>query len=82
MFFKKQFNNLNIKVFTVVFLLFNITGCSFIYSDKYSSKEKYNEISREIIKNFSIAISKDPNNYFFYLERGKAKHDYIHLWRA
>ena len=37
---------------------------------------KSNNIKLEIIKNFSRAISRHPNNYFFYLERGRAKDEY------
>ena len=30
----------------------------------------------EIIKNYSKEILREPNNFFFYLERGRAKYEY------
>ena len=54
----------------------NLTGCSYSFDLKKSLQNKSNNINREIIENYSKAISRDPNNFFFYLERGKAKHDY------
>ena len=57
-------------------LLINLTGCSFSFGQKNSLIKKSNNINLEIIKNYSKAISKDPNNFTFYLERGRAKHEY------
>ena len=50
-------------------------GCSVLNENKNLEK-KLNKLNSEIISNFSIALSKDPNNFLFYLERGRAKHDY------
>ena len=52
------------------------SGCSYFYEFKNSSKELNNKYNREIISNFSKAISKNPENSLFYTERGRAKHDY------
>ena len=57
-------------------LVLKISGCSFLYGDKNSLKEKTLNLNKEIIENYTKAISKDPNNPFFFLERGKAKHEY------
>ena len=57
-------------------LVFIISGCSFLYEGKNGYKEKNNKINKEIINNYSKAILKDPNNSFFFLERGKSKHEY------
>ena len=47
-----------------------------MYVEENSSKEPNNKFNREIISNYSKAISKIPDNSLFYLERGRAKHDY------
>ena len=58
-------------------LLLNLTGCSLSFGRKNSIEDKSNNsINLEIIKNYSKAISREPNNFFFYLERGRAKHEY------
>ena len=57
-------------------LLFNISGCSFSYQGRNSLKVKNNNINREIIENYSKAILKDPKNSYFFLERGRTKHEY------
>ena len=59
-------------------LLFNLTGCSLSFGQKKSLTEITNNniINLEIIKNYSRAISREPNNFFFYLERGRAKHEF------
>ena len=59
----------------MMFLAF-APGCSFVYRNKNLPKVQDNNFNREIISNFSKAISRDPNNFLFYLERGIAKHDY------
>ena len=56
--------------------LLNLTGCSLSNGWKNSFKDNSNNINLEIIANYSKAISRDPNNSFFYFERGKAKHEY------
>jgi tetratricopeptide (TPR) repeat protein len=53
-----------------------ISSCTFLDDRKKISNEKYNITNREIINNFSKAITKNPNNFFFYLERGKAKQNF------
>ena len=53
-----------------------LTGCSLSYGRKNSLTVKNNNFNLEIIQNYSKAISRDPNNFNFYLERGKAKHEY------
>ena len=57
-------------------LLLNLTGCYVSFGRKNSSTDKSNNINLEIIKNYSKAISREPNNFFFYLERGRAKNEY------
>ena len=58
-------------------LLLNLTGCSLSFGRKNLSTDKSNNnINREIIKNYSKGLSREPNNFFFYLERGRAKHEY------
>ena len=66
---------MKLKIFTALFLFLNLTGCSLTFGLKNSFPKKYDELNHEIIENFSRAISRDPNNFFFYLERGKAKHE-------
>ena len=56
--------------------MLNLTGCSLYFGRKNYLTEKRNNINLEIIKNFSKAISRDPNNSTFYLERGRAKNEY------
>ena len=51
------------------------TGCFVLHENKNLQKE-LNNLNREIISNFTIALLKDPDNFLFYLERGKAKHAY------
>ena len=52
------------------------SGCSFLYENKDRTKRLNNKFNRELISNFSKALSKKPDDSLFYLERGKAKHDY------
>ena len=61
-------------------LLLNLVGCSkrfklkiwdLFFSKNSSTNKKNNNINSEIIKNYSKAISREPNNFFFYLERGR-----------
>ena len=54
----------------------NISSCSFLDEREKLPKEKKDLIERELIINFSKAIKKNPNNFFFYFERGKAKQNY------
>ena len=54
----------------------NLTGCSYSFNWGNSLRDKSNNFNQEIIRNYSKGISRDPNNSFFYLERGKANHDY------
>ena len=51
------------------------SGCSVFYEGKDLSREQNNKLNRETIENFSKAILKNPDNFFFYLQRGKLKHD-------
>ena len=53
-----------------------VSSCSFFYENTVRTKKLNNNLNREIINNFSIALSKKPNNSLFYFERGIAKHDY------
>ena len=76
---KKLIFNLQIKIISALLLLLNLTGCSLDYGRKNYLTEKRNNINLEIIKNFSKAISRDPNNSTFYLERGIAKNEYGHF---
>ena len=57
-------------------LFLKLSGCSKKFVRKNTINEKSNNINLEIIKNYSKAISREPNNFFFYLERGRAKHEY------
>ena len=57
-------------------LLLNLTSCSLSFGRKDSLREKSNNINLEIVNNYSKAILREPNNFFFYLERGRAKHEY------
>ena len=75
MIIKKQIFSLQIKLLALLILI-TTSGCSHLNKREKSSKEKFNEINLEIIANYSKAISKDPNNELFYLERGKAKYEY------
>ena len=52
------------------------SGCSIFYENENLSKKLNNKLNREIIRNYSKALSKNPDNYLFYYERGRAKHDY------
>ena len=56
--------------------LATISGCSFLYIGKDSIKELDTKLNKEIIADLSKALSKDPDNFLFYLERGKAKQSY------
>ena len=58
-----------------MFLTFT-SGCSVFNEGRNLSNDLFNKLNKEIIENFSEAITKDPDNYLFYLERGKAKHDF------
>ena len=73
---KKQILNILIKTFIPIMFLAINSGCSLLYKDENSSKELNNKYNREIIINYSKAISKIPDNFLFYLERGRAKHDF------
>ena len=53
-----------------------LTGCSLTYGRKNSLTDKNNNFNLEIIQNYSKAILRDPNNFNFYFERGRAKHEY------
>ena len=53
-----------------------LTVCSLSYGRKNLLTFKNNNFNLEVIQNYSKAISRDPNNFNFYLERGKAKHEY------
>ena len=65
---------MKIKFFLAIFFILNITGC---FNKKTNfTNEQTNKINREIISNYNKAISKDPGNFNFYVERGKAKHDF------
>ena len=72
---KKQIFHIRIKTFVSMMFLTITSGCSFFYEGKDLSRELKNKLNREIIENFSKAILKNPDNFLFYLERGKAKHD-------
>ena len=56
--------------------MLNLTGCSLYFGQESYLTEKRKNINLEIIKNFSKAILRDPNNPTFYLERGRAKNEY------
>ena len=56
--------------------MFNLTGCSLLPGHRNSLIKYRNNINIEIIKNYSKAISRDPYNFLFYLERGRAKDEY------
>ena len=71
----KEIPILKIKFLIAIFLTLNISGCSFFNKNNNLLNEKSNKINREIIDNYNKAISKDPSNFVFYLERGKAKYD-------
>ena len=58
-----------------MFLSIN-SSCSYLYKGKDYKKELRNTYNRELISNFSKAISKNPDNFLFYFERGIAKHNY------
>ncbi len=58
----------------MMFLLI-ISGCYF-FVDKDQTKKLNNNHNIEIINNYSMAIKRDPHNFLFYLERGRANHDY------
>ena len=58
-----------------------ISGCTF-FEDKDQIKKLNNNDHREIINNFSMAIKRNSQNFSFYLERGKARHDYGDFKRA
>ena len=54
-----------------------VSGCSFFYENKYHRTKKLNNrLNREIISNYSKALTKKPDTFLFYFERGIAKHDY------
>ena len=56
--------------------LFLFSSCSFFYENKDHAKKQNNNLNKEIINNFTKALSKNPDNSLFYLERGKTKHNY------
>ena len=64
------------KTFISIMFLTLTSGCSVFYENKNLSRELNNKFNREIISNFSKALSRYPDNFLFYLERGRAKHDY------
>ena len=73
---KKEYLIIFTKVFSFLSLAINLTGCSTSYKGGNTLEKKYNNLNREIINNYSKAITKDPKNFYFYLERGKARQDY------
>ena len=73
---KKQYLIIFIKIFSFLLLAINVTGCFTTYKRENTLEKKYNNLNREIINNYSKAITKDPKNFYFYLERGKARQDY------
>ena len=76
LYIKKEYLIICIKVFSFLSLSINLTSCSTSYEGGNSLEKKYNNLNREIINNYSKAITKYPNNFYFYLERGKARQDY------
>ena len=56
--------------------LFLVSGCYIFHKNKDHAKKIENNRNREIISNYSEALSKKPDNSLFFLERGIAKHDY------
>jgi len=73
---KKRYLIIFARVFSFLLLAVNFTGCSISYKGENNLEKKDTNISREIIDNFSKAIANYPNNFYFYLERGKARQDY------
>ena len=76
LYIKKEYLIIFTKVFSFLSLAINLTGCSTSYKGGNTLEKKYNNINREIINNYSKAITKYPNNFYFFLERGKAKQEY------
>ena len=58
-----------------------ISGCTF-FENKDQIKKLSNNDFREIINNFSMAIKRNSQNFSFFLERGRARHDYGDFKRA
>ena len=75
LYIKKQYKIIFKKVLFLLLAL-SFTSCSTIYEEKNAIEKKYNNFNREIINNYTKAISKNPDNFFFYLERGKVKQDF------
>ena len=73
---KKQYLVIFAKVFSCLLLALNFTSCSSSYEERKTLEKKHNNLNREIINNYSKAITKYPNNFNFYLERGKARQDF------
>ena len=73
---KQQIFNNQLKTFISMMFLTLTSSCSVFNEGEYSSKEISNKFNKEIIGNFSKAMSKNAENYLFYLERGRAKHDF------
>jgi len=58
--------NIEKKILTALLLLLNITSCSLFFERKNSLTDKSNNnINLEIVKNYSEAISREPNNFFY-----------------
>ena len=76
LYIKKKFLIIFTKVFSFLSLAINFTGCSTYYEGENTLEKTYNNINKEIIDNYSKAITKNPNNFHFYVERGRAKQEY------
>ena len=73
---KKLVFNIRIKTFIFIMFIAFTSGCSFFHRGKNFSNELNNKFNREIISNYSKAISRNPQNFLYYIERGRAKHAY------
>ena len=76
LYIKKQYKIIFIKGFSFLLLALSFTSCSTIYEEKNAIEKKHNNFNREIINNYTKAISKNPYNFFFYLERGKVRQEF------
>ena len=77
---KKRVFNIRIKTFIFMMFIASASGCSYFDRGNNFSKELNNKFNREIISNYSKAISRNPENFLYYIERGRAKHafgDYV-----
>ena len=74
LYIKKQNLNIFTKIFPSLLIVLNITACSISNKEKNTQKT-HKDYHKEMVNIYSKAITNYPNNFYFHLERGKARQD-------